>query len=405
MAITGNMRCSIWMIIAFMVPIILGPWAGYNVASFFYGISLSLQSVLTFLLPFLVFIFLLNGFCCIRGKMLFFSTLLLLCVFTSNLVAIFFGGAVGYWLAPRLSIPLSDEFFSADGLTPLWTLDLPFWFSSTYALLGSIIVGMVLVLFKLNRLQSAVQRVSHWLGILLRNVFFLMLPLMVFGFAFKLQADGILQQAFSHYLWVLLLVVMAQILYITLYFLLSAGLSVKLLLRSLRNIFPACLTGFSSISSVTAIPALIHYAEKNDGVSQLLARASIPVTVNIHTIGSAIALTILGLVTLNSFNQPLPGFGGFILFAFCYALAKFSVIGIPGGIVLIAGPLLQSQLHFSNDMVMLMIVTYIVFDPFGTAANVAGNGAFTVLAAKAHNQLYNGDDSPGIDDVSEQGAA
>jgi Na+/H+-dicarboxylate symporter len=108
----------------------------------------------------------------------------------------------------------------------------------------------------------------------------------------------------------------------------------------------------------------------------------IPATINTHTIGSAIGLTILSLTTLVAFGHALPSLAEFAQFGFFYALAKFAVAAVPGGAIIVATPLLETYLNFNGEMVGLITAIYMLFDPFGTATNVTGNGFFPIAFSK-----------------------
>lgn len=53
--------------------------------------------------------------------------------------------------------------------------------------------------------------------------------------------------------------------------------------------------------------------------------------------------------------------------------------GVPGGAVMAALGLLETMLGFDQTMLSLMIALYLAQDSFGTATNVTGDGALTVL--------------------------
>jgi Na+/H+-dicarboxylate symporter len=57
--------------------------------------------------------------------------------------------------------------------------------------------------------------------------------------------------------------------------------------------------------------------------------------------------------------------------------------GVPGGAVMAALGLLESMLGFNETMIALMIALYLAQDSFGTACNVTGDGALTLLSDKA----------------------
>ena len=54
------------------------------------------------------------------------------------------------------------------------------------------------------------------------------------------------------------------------------------------------------------------------------------------------------------------------------------LLGLAGAIMAALG-LLESMLGFDENMIGLMIATYIAMDSFGTATNVTGDGAIAVI--------------------------
>ena len=77
--------------------------------------------------------------------------------------------------------------------------------------------------------------------------------------------------------------------------------------------------------------------------------------------------------------MPQPDFWTFIPFALAYCVAALSCVGVPGGTILIILPVLQNFLNFTPEMLSAITTIYILQDPFGTTANVIGNGGFALL--------------------------
>ncbi|MBQ8844353.1 MAG: cation:dicarboxylase symporter family transporter, partial [Elusimicrobiaceae bacterium] len=56
--------------------------------------------------------------------------------------------------------------------------------------------------------------------------------------------------------------------------------------------------------------------------------------------------------------------------------------GVPGGAIMASLGVLQKILGFNEQMLGLMIALYIAMDSFGTACNVTGDGAISVIVNK-----------------------
>lgn len=65
--------------------------------------------------------------------------------------------------------------------------------------------------------------------------------------------------------------------------------------------------------------------------------------------------------------------------------------GVPGGAIMAAIGLLESMLGFDENMIGLMIATYIAMDSFGTATNVTGDGAIAVIVNAIDSRMVRGE--------------
>ncbi|MFK0570492.1 cation:dicarboxylate symporter family transporter [Endozoicomonas sp.] len=394
----AKIKLPAMLMVVLCIPFLAEPWVSYDVKSFFYSLSLTIKSLLVFVLPFIVFSFVVTCLARMGKNALLFTLLLITTVFASNVTAIFTGYTIGSIMVPIISMPISLDGIDGSGLTTMWLFDLPPLFTNMNALIVGFIAGMVVNLLDIQSLREASFKASEVSGWFLKHIFIPVLPFFILGFAFKLHADGILSQAITAYGPILLLVIVSQLTYLFIYFFVAARLSFRTFITYVGNVFPAWLTGFSTVSSAASMPVLIESTEKNIS-NPIMARTIVPATINIHTIGSAIGLTILALVTLNTFNLPIPDLQSFAIFAFYYALAKFSVAAVPGGVILVVGPILQSLMGFSDEMLGLITAVYMIFDPFGTAINVSGNGAFAIVFSRICQCLgLNGDDDDSNED-------
>jgi Na+/H+-dicarboxylate symporter len=170
-------------------------------------------------------------------------------------------------------------------------------------------------------------------------------------------------------------------LYITLLFAIAAKFNFYLWWQYIKNTLPAAILGFSTMSSLIAMPLTMNATTKNTN-SQDFSRLIIPTTVNIHTIGLAINIPLIALSILSNFDFKLPDFITYSEFAFYFVLAQFGVAAIPGCGILLMIPLLEKYLGFTDNMSALITAIYILFDPAETSTNILGNSALAILLSK-----------------------
>lgn len=379
-----KMYLPILLFSVLLFPLFFGSFISLPIKSFLYALSLSMKSVLLLLLPFIIFSFLFSSLLNLKSGVIKFILALIAMVFISNCIAIFTGFSIGSSLLPKLSIPIQNPTNLDLMLKPLWTLNLPKLIPNEAALLTGFILGLFFSYKKNTFAQRVAKTLNSGANLFLNKIFVPLLPVFILGFAFKLEQDQILGSALKIYGPVFFIVVGTQISYMLLLYLITANFSLKRFLIYLKNVFPATITGFSTVSSAATMPILILCTEKNLSKPEC-AKIILPVTINIHTLGSALGLTILSLTTLLAFGHKIPEMSEFLQFGFYYALAKFAVAAVPGGVIIVATPLLETYLNFSSEMIGLITAIYMLFDPFGTAANVTGNGFFAIAFSKLFN--------------------
>ncbi|MBA3536612.1 MAG: cation:dicarboxylase symporter family transporter [Tatlockia sp.] len=380
-----KIKFLICIISILIFPIFLGQHIPAIVKSVSYALSLSMKGILEFLLPFIIFSFVFSCLSNLQKGALFFVFLLIGCVFVSNFTALMFGYTSGYIGLHLLHfsatpIPLAPQ------LEPAWQFHLPKLISNDIALMLGFATGIFFSFWPNEKAKSVAATLNNLANGFLKKVFIPFLPLFILGFIFKLEYEHMLETSLTLYGPILVLIVFCQWLYISFWYLVASDFSLKKFLFYFKNVLPASLVGFSTISSAAAMPVLLISTEKNLGDPEK-ARMLVPAIINIHTLGSAIGIPILSLATILTFGLPLPSISTFAIFALYTALAKYAVAAVPGGVIIVVAPILEAHLGFSSDMVGLITAVYLLCDPFGTTANVTANGMFPIMFTKLYGKL------------------
>lgn len=358
------------LVAVILCTIFLNSWIPLEVKSILYALSLSLKTLILFLLPFIIFSLLFKTATQMARKALVILGFVCLSNFLSTMVAAVFGYTL-YHFDLSLSLPQDHQ-----GLESAWIFTLPQWIANDHALYSGLLAGLTAsLLFPKIGTKVALQ-LEKIVNALLKALL-LTIPLFVAGFLVKLQHDGVIKSIFQEYILIFLFIAGAIFSYIGLLYLAALSFSFKRLSTALKNMLPAALTGFSTMSSAAAMPLTIVGSEKNCS-NPALARAVIPTTLSIHLIGDCFAIPLFAFAILKSFGLPEPSLTTYISFAVSFMLAKFSVAAIPGGGIIVMLPLLESALGFDATMMSLITALYILFDPVITSSNILGNGAFTL---------------------------
>lgn len=380
-----KLKLPVILLVVFLFPILLGQYIPLQIKSISYAFSLSIKALLEFVLPFIIFSFVFSCLANLEKGAVFFVLLLVICVFASNLTALTVGYTGGY-LGLNLLHFKATTINAAPQLAPAWQFHLKKIISNDIALLIGFFTGIFFSLRPHPQAKKWGYYLNTWANNFLKKVFIPILPLFVLGFLFKLEYERVLQTSLNLYAPILLLIVASQWAYLCFWYLIASKFSLKKFIFYAKNVLPATLTGLSTTSSVASMPVLLVSTEKNLHDAEQ-AKILVPAIINIHTIGSAIGIPILALATIMNFGLALPSLPVFMVFAFYTALAKYAVAAVPGGVILVVAPILEAHLGFSSDMTGLITAVYLICDPFGTAANVTGNGVFPIVFTKLHTRL------------------
>jgi hypothetical protein len=361
-------------------------WMPTSLKSIFYALSLSLKSVIIFILPFLIFALLFNTAVQLARKATKVILFILLAICASNFLSTLISYPVG-----RFAFHCDFSMVMPQGelrLLPSWSFSLPKWIGNEHALFAGLGLGLLCAFLKLSWTEKIASQLEKSVNRVLKLLLY-SLPFFVAGFIIKLSHDNLLKFIVKDYTFIFALVTGSVFCYIFFIYWVANRFCYRAFVQSLKNMLPATLAGFGSMSSAAAMPLTLLATEKNAS-NPTFARALIPATVNVHLIGDCFAIPIFAFAVLKSFGMPEPAFFTYLIFASYFVLAKFSVAAIPGGGILIMLPILDTYLGFNAEMLSLITALYILFDPVITSANVLGNGGFAMNMSRVLKQEKRG---------------
>ncbi len=346
--------------------------------SLLYALSLSIKSAIIFVLPFIIFMLLFRTLSKLASNATKIIVWLLCAVCISNFISTMISYTVGSAIYNLdLSIALPED---VEGLVPAWSFSLPKLVANDHAMFSGVICGILFSLFNPGLSAKISHQFAKIVDVTLRLITYV-IPIFIAGFVIKLIDDKVMENIMHDYALIFVLVAAAQFSYITLIYLASNSFQLAPFVASIRNMLPAAIAGFGSMSSAAAMPLTIIGAEKNTS-NPNQTRLVIPATVNIHLIGDCFAIPIFAFAVMKNFGAAEPAFLSYVIFAFYFVMAKFSVAAIPGGGIIVMLPILESHLGFNAQMASLITALYILFDPVITCANVLGNGGFALALSK-----------------------
>ncbi|MBX9702956.1 MAG: dicarboxylate/amino acid:cation symporter, partial [Silvanigrellaceae bacterium] len=230
--------------------------------SILYSLSLWIKSVLIFILPYIIFSLLFKTavtFAKKATKIIFF---ILIAVCLSNFVSTFLSHFVGDFIF-NLNLSLAQPKEHQQHLLPYWQdFQLPKLIANDKAMFAGLILGIFTSLVKADLAKYISQFLEKLVGRIL-GLFTFVIPIFIAGFVVKLSHDEVIFSLIKDYGPIFGLIVLSQFLYIVLLYFLVNRFSFSRAIISMKNIFPAAVTGFSTMSSAAAMPLTIVGAARN----------------------------------------------------------------------------------------------------------------------------------------------
>ncbi|MEG2295734.1 MAG: cation:dicarboxylase symporter family transporter, partial [Oscillospiraceae bacterium] len=105
----------------------------------------------------------------------------------------------------------------------------------------------------------------------------------------------------------------------------------------------------------------------------------IPLFCNIHLCGSVLTEVFFVMVVSKMLTGQLPSISSMIIFILLLGIFAIGAPGVPGGTVMASLGLIVSVLGFTEVGTALMLTIFALQDSFGTACNVVGDGALSLI--------------------------
>ncbi|MCT4634927.1 MAG: dicarboxylate/amino acid:cation symporter [Rickettsiales bacterium] len=353
---------------------------------FLFTISCVLKEILMTVLPVMIFSYIFAAIVSLEKNAPVLIVFILVMVVLSNALVTFTSYGIGATILPLITMSEGGVIALNSKMTSYFSLGIPQIISSNKAMISGLILGLIFCYLKMPKVSKFADKLQNLVNLFLKKCFIPVLPLYVLGFVLKMQYEGELSILLQNYAQVFILICISLIAYIFLMYFIGSGCSWKKCKQSLKNMAPAGLTGFSTISSAVPVPLSIVATEQNTQDKQF-SRLIIPATVNIHMIGHGVSIPITALTILMLSGQPIPSLETFAIFVMYFCIAKFSATAVPGGGIIVILPFLQSKLGFTPEMSSIIIMLDILQDAILTIGNVMGNGGLAIIAHRVQKML------------------
>lgn len=298
--------------------------------------------------------------------------------YASSIGAALFSTAAGYTLIPHLSIVTDVE--GLKELPPVvFELAIPQIMPVMSALVFSVMLGLAATWNK-SRMITGI--LDEFQAIVLSLVSKVIIPILPFFIALTfcgLAYEGSITKQFPVFLQVIVIVLVGHFIWMALLYILAGIYSKENPMDVVRYYGPAYLTAVGTMSSAATLAVALQCAGKAKPLRKDMVQFGIPLFANIHLCGSVLTEVFFCMTISKILYGSIPSAGTMILFCLLLGIFAIGAPGVPGGTVMASLGIITGVLGFNETGTALMLTIFALQDSFGTACNVTGDGALTLI--------------------------
>lgn len=348
-----------------------------------------LGQVITFCVPLIVIGFIAPSITRLGKSASRMLSVALVLAYTSSVGAALFSMVAGYGLIPHLSIVST-----VDGLKELpeviFALEIPQIMSVMSALVFSVLVGLAVTWTKAERTAELLEEFQKIVLEIVTRVIIPILPIFIACTFCSLSYEGTITKQLPVFLKVIIIVMIGHFIWMTLLYTLSGIYSGKNPMEVVKHYGPAYITAVGTMSSAATLAVALRCARKSSVLREDMVNFGIPLFANIHLCGSVLTEVFFVMTVSQILYGSIPSLGTMVLFCLLLGVFAIGAPGVPGGTVMASLGLITGILLFNDTGTALMLTIFALQDSFGTACNVTGDGALTLIltgyAEKHHVQ-------------------
>ena len=302
----------------------------------------------------------------------------LILAYVSSVGAAFVSMVAGFNIIPHLSIVST-----AEGLKELpeviFELSIPQIMSVMSALVFSVLVGLAVTWTKADRTAELLEEFQKIVLEIVTRVIIPILPVFIACTFCALSYEGTITRQLPVFLKVIIIVMIGHYLWMTLLYLIAGAYSGKNPLEVVKHYGPAYITAVGTMSSAATLAVALRCAGKSSVLRKDMVDFGIPLFANVHLCGSVLTEVFFVMTVSQILYGSMPSLGTMILFCVLLGIFTIGAPGVPGGTVMASLGLITGILLFNDPGTALMLTIFALQDSFGTACNVTGDGALTLI--------------------------
>lgn len=367
------------LLLGVVIGILVGQFAGEGLMNIVVTLKYIMNQIISFCVPLIVIGFIAPSITKLGNNASKMLGVAVVIAYVSSVGAALFSMAAGYLLIPHLSI-VSE----VDGLKELpgvvFQLDIPQIMPVMSALVFSLFIGLAATWTKATVITNVLDEFQKIVLEIVTRVVIPILPVFI-AFTFcALSYEGTITKQLPVFLKVVIIVMIGHFIWMALLYGIGGAYARKNPMNVVKNYGPAYITAVGTMSSAATLAVALRCAQKSEPtLRDDMVDFGIPLFANIHLCGSVLTEVFFVMTVSKVLYGQLPTVGTMVLFCLLLGVFAIGAPGVPGGTVMASLGLITGIVGFGETGTALMLTIFALQDSFGTACNVTGDGALTLI--------------------------
>lgn len=367
------------LILGVVIGIILGQAANETFMNVIVSLRYILSQVINFCVPLIIIGFIAPSITKLGSSASRMLGVALVCAYASSVLAALFSMGAGYGLIPHLSI--ASQAGNLRGLPEMvFQLDIPPVMEVMSALVLSVLIGLAAAWTKAKNTIRLLEEFQKMILLIVTKVVIPILPFFIAATFCTLSYEGTITKQLPVFIQVIIIVLIGHYIWLALLYGVAGIYCRTNPLKVLKNYGPAYITAIGTMSSAATMAVALKCAKKSEpALRDDMVDFGIPLFANIHLCGSVLTEVFFVMTVSKILYGSLPDLGTMVLFCFLLGVFAIGAPGVPGGTVMASLGLITGVVGFDETGTALILTIFALQDSFGTACNITGDGALTMI--------------------------
>ena len=373
------------LLIGIVIGIVLGQLLPVSAMGVIVSLKNILGQIINFIVPLIVIGFIAPSITKLGNNASKMLGVAIAIAYVSSVLAALLSMGAGYAIIPNLSVASSVELNELP--KDIFGLEIPQIMPVMSALAFSVMIGLAAVWTKAKTIVTILDEFQKIVLDLVSKIIIPILPVFICFTFTCLSYDGTITKQLPIFLIAVVIVMIGHYIWLAVLYGVAGIYSGENPMEVLKHYGPAYITAVGTMSSAATLAVALRGAKKSKVLRDDMVDFGIPLFANIHLCGSVLTEVFFVMIVSKVLYNELPSLGTMILFCVLLAVFAIGAPGVPGGTVMASLGLIISVIGFGDDGTGLMLAIFAIQDSFGTACNVTGDGALTLMLtgyAKKH---------------------